>query len=194
MNTMLKRIFFILTGTCLILAASAGWVLAQNYTAGTASFEPRVGLFGTSNEHVSSIWTYGAGVGYYVADNVALEVEGLGVYINQTRPLWITSYALDNVDRAGHGFASNFNVRWHLLSSAQATLFVTGGLGGLWADTKVPYNGYESSLTENCGLGATFALSEHMNISGSFKYMHIGHFSDEGVNGFGGNLGVNFTF
>lgn len=189
MNAMLKKIFLVLTGTCLILAASAGWVLAQTYTAGTASFEPRVGLFGTSNDRVSSIWTYGAAAGYYVADNVALEVEGLGVYVNQNRPLWFST-----VDRTGHGFGSNFNIRWHMLASDKGSLFVSGGLGGLWTDTKVPYNGYESSLTENCGIGATLALSEHMNLKGSFKYMHIGQFSHDGVNAFGGNVGLNFTF
>ena len=193
MNTMLQKIFLILTGACLILAASAGWVMAQTYTAGTASVEPRVGLFGTTNKYVSSIWTYGGAAGYYVADNVALEVEGMGLYINQTRPLW-TFYGLDSVDRTGHGFGSNFNIRWHMLTSAQASLYIAGGVGGLWTDTKVPYNGYESSLTENCELGATFALTQNMNLKGAFRYMHIGEFSDHGINAFGGNVGVNFTF
>ena len=67
-------------------------------------------------------------------------------------------------------------------------------LPGMWADTKVPYNGSENSVTENFELGATFALAQHVNLKGSVKYLHIGQFSDEGVSGFGGNLGLNFTF
>jgi len=103
MNAMLQKIFLILTGACLLLAASAGWVLAQTYPAGTVNFEPRVGLFGTTNKRVSSIWTYGAAAGYFVTDNVALEVEGLGVYVNQTRPV-PTYYGIDEVDRTAQRF------------------------------------------------------------------------------------------
>jgi len=193
MNAMLQKIFLILTGACLLLAASAGWVLAQTYPAGTVNFEPRVGLFGTTNKRVSSIWTYGAAAGYFVTDNVALVVEGLGVYVNQTRPV-PTYYGIDEVDRTARAFGSNFNIRWHLMTSAQASMFVAGGVGGMWADTKVPYNGSENSVTENFELGATFALAQHVNLKGSVKYLHIGQFSDEGVSGFGGNLGLNFTF
>ena len=194
MNTLLRKIFLVLTGVCLILAASAGWVLAQTYTAGTASVEPRVGLFGTSNKHVSSIWTYGGAAGYYIADNVALELEGLGVYVNQTRPLWITPGYLADLDRTGHGFNGNLNIRWHMLTTSQASLYIGGGMGGLWTDTKVPYNGSENSLTENCTIGGTLAITQHMNVKGGFRYMHIGEFSDHGINAFGGDLGLNFTF
>ena len=67
----------ILTGACLILAASAGWVLAQNYPSGTFNFEPRVGLFGTTNKRVNTIWTYGAAAGGFITDNLALELEGM---------------------------------------------------------------------------------------------------------------------
>lgn len=193
MNTTLQKIFLILTGACLVLAASAGWVLAQTYPAGSASIEPRVGLFGTTNNRVNTIWTYGAAAGYYVTDNVALELEGMGVYVDQTRPAFM-AYGVDEVSRKAHGFGSNLNIRWHMVATTQASLFFTGGVGGLWTDTKVPYNGFESSVTENFGLGGSLALAQHISVNGTVKYLHIGQFSDQGVSGFGGTLGLNFSF
>ena len=194
MNATFKRLLLILTGACLILAASAGWVLAQNYPAGTFNFEPRVGLFGTTHKRVNTIWTYGAAAGACITDNLALELEGMGVNVDQTRPYRYANGTTDEMHRTANGFASNLNLRWHFVNSAQASMFVGAGLGGLWADSQVPYNGFESSVTENCELGATLALGQHMSLKGAFRYWHIGQFSNQGVNALGGTLGLNFSF
>jgi len=194
MNAIFQRMLLILTGACLILAASAGWVLAQNYPSGTFNIEPRVGLFGSTNKRVNTIWTYGAAAGGFITDNLALELEAMGVAIDQTRPVAVGSFNSEEVNRPTGGFATNGNLRWHMFTSTQASMYVGAGLGGLWTNYKVPYNGFESSLTENCSLGGTLALTEHMSLKGEFRYWHIGQFTDQGVSALGGTLGVNFSF
>lgn len=194
MNAMFKRMLLILTGACLILAASAGWVLAQNYPAGTFNIEPRFGMFGTTNKRVNSIWTYGAAAGAFITDNLALELEGMGASVDQMRPIRYANGSTDEFHRTSNAFASNLNLRWHFVNSSQGSMFVGAGVGGMWADYRVPYNGFESSVTENCELGATLALGQHMSLKGAFRYWHIGQFSDQGVNALGGTLGLNISF
>lgn len=193
MNAIFQRLLLILTGACLILAASAGWVLAQNYPTGTFNFEPRVGLFGATNKRVNTIWTYGAAAGGFITDNLALEIEGMGVSVDQTRPMHLPG-GIEDVSRNTYGFASNLNLRWHMLTSTQASMYVGAGFGGLWADYSLPYNGFEDSITENCELGGTLALTEHMSVKGAFRYWHIGQFTSQGVNALGGTLGLNLSF
>jgi hypothetical protein len=193
MNAMFQRMLLILTGACLILAASAGWVCAQSYPAGTFNVEPRVGLFGSSNPRVNTIWTYGAAAGVFVADNVALELESMGAYIDQSRPLRTPGFN-DEVSRKTSAFASNLNLRWHMLTTTQASMYLGAGMGGIWANYNLPYNGFEDSITENCELGATLALTSHMSFKGAFRYWHIGQFTDQGVNAYGGTVGLNFSF
>jgi opacity protein-like surface antigen len=163
--------------------------MAQSFTAGTFNFEPRVGLYGTTHDRVNTIYTYGGGLSYYVMDNVALEAEPYGMYVSQNTP-----WGFGSVDTPANAFGSNFNVRWHFVATNQATMYLAGGAGGLWSNEKIPYNGYEASVTENGELGATYSLSQQLSLKGAVKYMHIGQFSSHGVNAFGGTLGLNVSF
>jgi len=193
MDALLRKMLLALAVVCLVLAASAGMVMAQTLTAGTFNFEPRFSAFGTTNKRVNSIYTYGGAVNYYVMDNVAVEVEGMGVYVDQNKRFESpTGYGSKSSPASGIG--GNFNARWHFVATTQATLFAGAGVGGLWADAKVPYNGFENSVTENGELGATYALTQQLSLKGSVKYMHIGQFNNQGVDAFGGTLGLNVSF
>jgi outer membrane protein W len=192
MNALLRKIFLTLTFVCAILATTAGWGLAGS-TAGTFNFEPRFGAFGTSHNQVSSIFTYGAAASYYVVDNVAVELEGLGAYVNQSQFVnWPNGYGTREKNASGVG--GNFNLRWNFVSTAQAAMFLGGGVGGLWFDTKVPYSGSENNVTENAELGASYALSQMFSVKGSLKYMHIGEFGTQSLSAFGGTVGLNLSF
>lgn len=193
MDALFRKMMLALIATCLILAATAGWVMAQNFNAGTFNFEPRFSAYGTSNPRVNSIMTYGGAFNYYVFDNVGLEAEGMGVYVDQNKK-FETAYGYGTKSDPANGIGANFNVRWHFVATSQATMFAGAGFGGLWADAKVPYNGFENSLTENGEIGATYALTQQLSLKGSVKYWHIGQFSNQGVNAFGGTLGLNVSF
>ena len=193
MDALFRKMMLALIATCLILAATAGWVMAQNFSAGTFNFEPRFSAYGTSNPRVNSIMTYGGAFNYYVFDNVGLEAEGMGVYVDQNKK-FESAYGYGTKSDPANGIGANFNVRWHFVATSQATMFAGAGFGGLWADAKVPYNGFENSLTENGEIGATYALTQQLSLKGSVKYWHIGQFSNQGVNAFGGTLGLNVSF
>ena len=193
MDALLRKMMLALTATCLILAASAGWVMAQNFTAGSFNFEPRFSALGTTNPRVNSIMTYGGAFNYYVMDNLGIEAEGMGVYVDQNKR-FETPLGYGNKSSPANGIGGNFNVRWHFIATTQATMFAGAGVGGLWADTQVPYNGFENNLTENGEIGASYALTQQLSLKGSVKYMHIGQFSNQGINAFGGTLGLNVSF
>lgn len=193
MDALFRKMMLALFAACLILAATAGWVMAQNFSAGTFNFEPRFSAYGTSNPRVNSIMTYGGAFNYYVFDNVGLEAEGMGVYVDQNKK-FESAYGYGTKSDPANGIGANFNVRWHFVATSQATMFAGAGFGGLWADAKVPYNGFENSLTENGEIGATYALTQQLSLKGSVKYWHLGQFSNQGVNAFGGTLGLNVSF
>lgn len=193
MNALLRKIFLILSVVCLVLAASAGWVLAEGFTAGTFNFEPRFGLYGTTNDRVNTIYTYGAGASYFVMDNFAVELEGYGAYVNQTQKV-IPPNGWGTREKDATGIGGNFNLRWHLAATTQASMFLGAGVGGLWLDTKVPYDGQQNNVTENAEIGATYSLTQMISLKGSLKYMHLGQFNDQSVSAFGGTVGLNLSF
>ena len=193
MDALLKKMLFVLSAACLILAATAGWVMAQNFTAGSFNFEPRFSAYGTTNPRVNSIMSYGGAINYYVLDNFAVEAEGMGVYVDQNKH-FETALGIGSKSDPANGIGAGLNARWHFVATSQATMFAGAGVGGLWADAKVPYNGFENSVTENGELGATYALSQQLSLKGSVKYLHIGQFSEQGINAFGGTLGINVNF
>lgn len=193
MNTQLRKLFLVLAIACLMLAASAGWVMAEGFTAGTFNFEPRFGMFGTTHERVNTIYTYGAGASYFVMDNFAVEIEGYGAYVNQVQKV-LPPYGWGTREKDARGIGGNFNLRWHLAATSQASMYLGAGVGGLWCDTKLPYNGEENNVTENAEIGATYSLSQMVSLKGSLKYMHIGQFDDQSISAFGGTVGLNLSF
>lgn len=193
MDALFRKLILALVVACLILAVSAGWVMAQNFTAGSFNFEPRFSAFGATNPRVNSIYMYGGAVNYYILDNVALEAEGMGVYVDQSKH-FETALGTGSKSSPASGIGANLNARWHFIATSQATMFLGAGFGGLWADTQVPYNGFENNLTENAELGATYALTQQLSLKGSVKYLHIGQFSNQGIDAFGGTLGLNVSF
>lgn len=194
MDALFRKLLIALGFTCLILAATTGWVMAQSLTtAGTFNFEPRFSAYGTTNDRVNSIYTYGGALTYYVFDNVAVEAEGMGVYVDQNKR-FETVTGIGSKSSPASGIGAGVNARWHFVATGPATIFIGGGFGGLWADTKVPYNGFENSLTENGELGATYALTQQLSFKGSVKYLHLGQFNEQGVDAFGGTLGLTVSF
>jgi outer membrane protein W len=193
MERLLRKTLFVLAGVCLVLTMTTVYVAAQEFKAGTTYMEPRGGVYGTFSSHVNVIATYGGALGYFVVDNLSIEAEGLGYYIDQQK-IDATVLGTAAKDDAATAFGGSLMARWHMFASEKASFFVAGGAGGLWADRRVPYRGKQYSVTEQGELGATVKVTEHFNIKLAGRYQHIGAFNQNGLSAVGGNLGLNFTF
>jgi len=193
MERRLQRTLRILAGVCCLLCLTVVYAAAQEFKAGTAYLEPRGGVYGTFDDHVQVIATYGGALGYFVVDNLSIEAEGLGYYIDQQK-IDATGMGMAAKKDAATALGGSLMARWHMAATDQASFFVAAGAGGLWADRKVPYRGMQYSVTEQAELGATVKITEGFNIKLAGRYQHIGTFDKNGLSALGGNLGLNFTF
>ena len=147
MERRLRNTLLFLAVTGLVLGMSAAYAAAQEFKAGTAYLEPRGGVYGTFDDHVNMIATYGGALGYFVVDNLSLEAEGLGYYIDQQK-IAATGLGMAAKKDAATAFGGSLMARWHMAASDQASFFVAAGAGGLWADRKGPYRGMQYSVTD----------------------------------------------
>ncbi len=171
----------------------AGPAMAQDYTQGTTYLEPRGGIYGTTNKNVKIIGTYGGAAGYYVADGVALEAEGLGYAVDQTVKR-ATPLGVSSKDETTSAVGVAGMARWNFVRTSQGTLFAGVGGGGVFADKETPYNGARQSGAGQADLGASVALSKNVSLKAAGRYQHLGEFSDKGLDSLGGNLGLKISF
>lgn len=177
-----------------VVGVWTGAALAQQYTKGTTYIEPRGGVYGTTNPNVNVVGTYGGAAGYYVADGVALEAEGLGYAVNQQekRLTPLGQQSSRNETTAALGVAAM--ARWNFLRTHKGTLFVGAGGGGVFAEKALPYNGEKNSGMGQADLGGTVALSKTVSLRASGRYQHLGSFSGDGCDSLGGNIGLKISF
>jgi hypothetical protein len=188
----MKRAATIFAASCALLVQVSA-APAQQYTKGTTYIEPRGGVYGTTNPNVNTMGTYGGAAGYYIVDGVAVEAEGLGYSVDQTtkRP---TPYGMAAREDTSNAVGVSGMTRWDFVRTNQGTLYLGAGGGGLFADKQLPYNGSKQSGTGQADLGASAALSKNVSLKVAGRYQHIGAFSDKGVDGLGGNLGLKISF
>jgi len=193
MDSVYKKIMFVLAVICLTLACATGAVLAQQFKQGSTYVEARGGAYGTTNENVNVIATYGGAFGYYALNNVAIEAEGLGYYVDQNKKAVTANGETSKNDQANGG-GLNVIAKWHMVATPQASLYVGAGGGGVWTNNNIAYNGDKNNWTGLGEMGMTVSLSNSVNLRAAGRYQHIGAFADSGINALGGNLGLNFSF
>ncbi len=193
MDSVFKKVMFVLAAVCLTLACAAGAVLAQQFKQGSTYAEARGGVYGTTNENVNVIATYGGAFGYYALNNVAIEAEGLGYYVDQNK-VTTTKAGESKKDDQASGGGVNVIAKWHMVATPLASMYVGAGGGGVWTDKNIAYNGDKNNWTGLAEMGMTVSLSNSVNLRAAGRYQHIGAFADTGVNALGGNLGLMFSF
>ncbi|MCA1945649.1 MAG: outer membrane beta-barrel protein [Desulfovibrio sp.] len=175
----------------LALALTLGAVTAQAASTDAERFyiQPEVGLYGTSSKDVSTIFTYGLSAGVFVTDGLALGGEFLGYYLsmNSRSGYWHNRYD------AANGFGFNGLIRYYPFTAEQASMYIGTGLGGLFTDERLVYNGYYSSLTLPVDLGVTIDVTDQFSLDLGGRYQRIG-FSRHGLDAWGGNLGMSIVF
>lgn len=188
MNTVLKR--SLILGLLLAFGLSANSASAKTLVAGTFYLEPKVGLYANSNDRISSMFTYGAEVGYFVADGFSLGFEALGYVVTQKRTPWSGNGNYETVN----AFSPIGMVRYHFINDETLSVFAGIGLGGFFSEVRVPRNGNTSNLTEVGELGFNVFLTENVSMQVAGRYQHIGQFSNKGADNWGGNLAVKYVF
>ena len=186
----MKAVYKTFTLLALAVMLSAGMVQAKTLDAGTVYLEPKVGIYGNSNNRISSMFTYGGEFGYFVADGLSIGIEGLGYVITQKRSPWM----FGKTDQTVHAFSPIVMLRYHFVNQDRFSMFGGFGVGGFFAQKAVPYNGYASSLTEAVELGMNVFLTDNVSLQLAGRWQHIGEFSDKGSDNFGGNFAVKYAF
>lgn len=127
----------------------------------------------------------GLGVSYFIIDNVSLDAELNGLYVNQ---------------RGGDAFAGNLNLlfRWHFLAQDTWSLYGEAGAGMLLATKRVPHDGTQFNFTPQVGFGVSFDLGEDTRLMSGLRWHHISNASlytdNPGRDSILAYIGVSFGF
>lgn len=168
--------------------ARAGWLDGKTtFAKGTWTFQTYgnyISAKGFSDEILAS---GAAGAGYFVFDNVELNLDVLGYHITQDGP-------------DANAIGLQLLLRHHLLQFDRLSLFVDVGPGAFEGSTEVPQDGTTFNITFRSGPGATYRLTDNLYLIGGARYFHLSNAALEGrdknpsINGVEGYFGVMFTF
>jgi hypothetical protein len=168
-------------------APAAAKVPAGDFAAGTWTLNLYAGFdreFGGDPQ-----LGYGAiGVGYFAFDNFSVNAEARTLYADQDDGRDTTVYALDLL------------IRHHLVRGDGWSLFVNASAAVSQSLYRIPAGGTHFNFMEEAGVGATYRVADRVHLIGGVRYWHLSNARIEGgdrnpaLNGFGGYLGLMFTF
>lgn len=104
----------------------------------------------------------------------------------------------DKVQADGAFF--NALVRYHVLETRLATLFVEGGLGIMTCNRKIPANAMETNTSPQAGVGLLIPLYQKTGLVLGWRYVHLSHglwknhIANPGFNSSGVYGGIHWEF
>ncbi|MBI4524099.1 MAG: acyloxyacyl hydrolase [Deltaproteobacteria bacterium] len=138
-------------------------------TAQTAPEENRSFAAGTRNITIypsaaagksgRKIYAGHVGLGYYVIDNLSINLEGVGYGIDQ-----------DN-DTGAVGL--DLLPRWHYMRAADWSLYLDGGAGIIYSNNRLGESGTHFNFTLQGGLGVTYHLTGNLIPITGLRWFHI---------------------
>jgi hypothetical protein len=161
----------------LTCAAICPRVLAQHTNAMDAPFAFERGTFTlaiypafelSGGRDRSNLASATVGVGYYVLENVALNLELSGYHVNQAGP-----------DANAGGL--QLLMRHHLWVRERFSLFADVGGGIFRADERVPRGGTHFNFTFRSGVGVTWELAERVHLLSGLRYFHLSNAARRGL-------------
>ena len=188
MNTLFKKILVL--GLFLAVGMTAGLAKAKALDAGTVYLEPKFGVYTNSNPRIGSMFSYGGELGYFVAPDLSIGGEVLGYSINQRK----NPNSLSNTWESVGAFGASGIVRYHFVDGQTYSFFGGIGLGGLFAESKVPRNGADSSFSQLAEVGSNIFVMDSMSLQLAGRWQHFGPYSNKGSDNWGGNLALKFVF
>jgi hypothetical protein len=160
---MLKRAMLIvaMVGGCAatVLAGPDGGA-GDEFTRGTWDLELSSAYIQPIRFSRDKFYGVNVGGGYYLLDRFALNAE-------------VSGYRVDQPDNQANLIAGDLLLRWHFVQWERLTLFVDGGGGVSMADPEIPEFGTHFNFIGKGGLGATWRLSEKMDLIGGGRYFHL---------------------
>jgi opacity protein-like surface antigen len=149
---------------------------------------PEFGAYGTAQEDVGVMLTYGGSVGYFVLDNLSLGIEANGYYADLTN-----RGPFDPRSSSANGFGFNGLIRYYLLREDPFRLYVGTGIGGLFMDEDLVEDGESDFVTLPVDLGMTFTITEQFALDVGGRYQRIG-FTEDGLDAWGGHASFRIMF
>ncbi|MEX0806915.1 MAG: acyloxyacyl hydrolase [Candidatus Binatia bacterium] len=124
----------------------------------------------TSRQIYAARW----GLGYHVANDLSLNLEGVGYLINQER----------NTGAIGLDLLP----RWHYLRSERWSMYADGGGGVIYSGKRMGNSGTHFNFTLQGGVGATYDAGHQITPMAGIRWFHI---SNARIQGKARNVGFD---
>jgi len=127
------------------------------------------------------------GVGFYVFDNVAIQMD-------------LTGYGFSEGRSDGAAVGITLGIRHHIFNVGDNSVFLDVAGGEIEASDNIPYGGTHLNNTIQFGFGVAHPIAENTYLIGGVRYFHISNASSEGgdrnpsVNAIQGVFGVMWRF
>ena len=127
------------------------------------------------------------GVGYYVVDNVSLNLEGSACLVDQAGP-------------DGWGGTLSLLLRQHFINRGRFSFYIDVGWGVIETEYDTPLRGTRFNYIQHVGPGITYEPDKGTYLLGGARFFHISNAREEGrdrnpsVNGLEGYLGLMIKF
>jgi opacity protein-like surface antigen len=114
------------------------------------------------------------GLGYYLVDNLALNIEGVGYFVDHAH------------NSAGGGL--DLLPRWHYLAQDNWSMYLDGGCGFIYTSDTLSDPGTHFNFTLQGGAGATYNLTDRLAAMFGARWFHI---SNARIRGKNRNVGLD---
>lgn len=114
------------------------------------------------------------GLGYYLVDNLALNIEGVGYFVYHAH------------NSAGGGL--DLLPRWHYLAQDNWSMYLDGGCGSIYTSDTLRDPGTHFNFTLQRGADATYNLTDRLAAMFGARWFHI---SDARIRGKNRNVGLD---
>ena len=143
-----------------------------------------VGGGGTGTDSISNA-QLGAGVSWFVVDDLSIDVQVNADYFNQSGP-------------SAWGGDVELLFRWHFLARDTWSLYVDGGCGLMWTSRDVPPDSASFNFLPQAGAGVTWEIAADTRLMIGARWFHASNANtgspNPSYNGVFAYAGVSFGF
>ena len=139
---------------------------------------------GTGTDSISNA-QLGAGVSWFVVDDLSIDVQVNADYFNQSGP-------------SAWGGDVELLFRWHFLARDTWSLYVDGGCGLMWTSRDVPPDSASFNFLPQAGAGVTWEIADDTRLMLGARWFHASNANtgspNPSYNGVFAYAGVSFGF